>query len=136
MEDFKFYINISRVKAREMTRGAYNYLRGWKVPDNENPDDEGYLVVNESVSERNVDGYDGYVSWLPKKAFKEIYCEDKSKEERLDNQQQHDAYLSPFSDMTGEEIVAYFSRYGFVDEHGHKLELCKDFLDLVDFAKK
>ena len=75
MEDFKEYLSQSVVEARKMKRGQYNVLRDWVLPENENADDLGWLVVNKSVSERNVDGYDGYVSWLPEEAFEEIYEE-------------------------------------------------------------
>ena len=46
-----------------MTRGDYNIFRGWKIPENENPADEGYLVEYS----------DGYISWSPKKQFEEAY---------------------------------------------------------------
>ena len=75
MEDFKEYLNQSVVKARKMTRGQYNLLRGCVLPENENADDLGWLVINTSVSKRNVAGYEGYVSWLPEEAFEEIYEE-------------------------------------------------------------
>lgn len=71
------FIATRTVQATPMNRQKYNDLRGWQVPDNENPDDDGYLVVNSSVSERNVDGFDGYVSWLPKLAFDEQYKPNK-----------------------------------------------------------
>ena len=61
------------VQATPLNRQEYNDLRGWEVPSNENPADDGYLVVNASVSERNVESFDGYVSWLPKLAFEEQY---------------------------------------------------------------
>ncbi len=51
-------------------------------------------------------------------------------------EQQHVSFPAPFAEMTKEEIVAYFNRYDFKDELGHRLELCGDFLDLVDFAKR
>ena len=75
MEDFKDYLNESVVKARKMTRGQYNLLRGWVLPENESANDLGWLVINTSVSKRNVAGYEGYVSWLPEEAFEEIYEE-------------------------------------------------------------
>lgn len=75
MESMKDYKANIRVKARPMTRGEYNLCRGWETPSNENPNDEGYLVVNTTVSERNMQVYNGYVSWLPKKAFEEQYVE-------------------------------------------------------------
>ena len=74
MEDFEC-LNQSVVKARKMKRGQYNLLRGWVLPENESDDDLGWLVINESVSKRNVAGYEGYVSWLPEEVFEEIYEE-------------------------------------------------------------
>lgn len=66
------YIGTKEVKATPMNRGDYNALRGWQVPENENPADDGYLVVYPN-GESNVDGFDGYVSWSPKKQFEEAY---------------------------------------------------------------
>lgn len=57
------YIGIKRIKAKPMTRGEYNDFRGWKLPKDENPSDEGYMVKYS----------DDYVSWSPKKAFEEAY---------------------------------------------------------------
>ena len=73
MEDFKEYLDQSVVEARKMKRGQYNVLRGCVLPENESDDDLGWLVVNKCVSDRNVDGYDGYVSWLPEEEFEEFY---------------------------------------------------------------
>ena len=42
-----------------MTRGDYNRYRGWAIPENENPADEGYFVKYP----------DGYESWCPKAQF-------------------------------------------------------------------
>lgn len=57
------FIGIKRIEAEPMTRGAYNELRGWIMPKDENPADEGYIVKYS----------DGYVSWSPKQAFEEAY---------------------------------------------------------------
>ena len=59
------YIGTKLIKAKPMTRGEYNEYRGWKIPENENPQDEGYLVVY-------VDSND-YVSWSPKDVFERAY---------------------------------------------------------------
>lgn len=59
------YIGSKVIKAKPMTRGEYNEYRGWKIPENENPQDEGYLVVY-------VDS-DDYVSWSPKDVFDRAY---------------------------------------------------------------
>ena len=55
------FIRCNLVQATPMTRGAYNKHRGWKVPANENPKDDGFLVVYP----------DGYQSWCPKARFLE-----------------------------------------------------------------
>lgn len=52
-----------KVHALPMNRGLYNTVRGWKIPENENPSDDGYLVVYN----RGTD--DEYVSWSPKHVF-------------------------------------------------------------------
>lgn len=49
--------------------------------------------------------------------------------------QECDSFPAPFDEMSEAEIVAYFARYGFCDEHGHKLEMCGGFLDLVALVK-
>lgn len=48
-----------------MTRGDYNNFRGWNIPENENPNDKGYIVKYS----------DGYISWSPKSVFEEAYDE-------------------------------------------------------------
>lgn len=59
----KKYIGTKMIYARPMTRGEYNEYRGWTIPADENPNDEGYLV-----------GYpDGYESWSPLSVFEEAY---------------------------------------------------------------
>lgn len=63
--EFAKYIGTKLIKAKPMTRGDYNAYRGWTIPENENPDEEGYLVVY-------VDSND-YVSWSPKDVFDRAY---------------------------------------------------------------
>lgn len=70
------FVTTRAVQATPLNRQEYNDLRGWQVPADENPADDGYLVVNSGVSDRNVEGFDGYVSWLPKLAFEEQYKND------------------------------------------------------------
>ena len=61
----KQYIGTKIIKAKPMTRGEYNNFRGWKIPENENPNDKGYLVQYP----------DNYISWSPEKQFEEAYRE-------------------------------------------------------------
>ena len=61
----KQYIGTKMIQAKPMTRGAYNEYRGWRIPADENPEDEGYLVRYP----------DGYESWSPKAVFEDAYWE-------------------------------------------------------------
>ena len=61
MPEYKQYIRCHIVKATPMTRGCYNKYRGWEIPANENPADEGYHVVCP----------DGYEHWCPKAQFED-----------------------------------------------------------------
>lgn len=61
----KKYIGTKIIEAEPMTRGAYNVFRGWTIPENENPEDEGYLLQYP----------DGYISWSPKGVFEKAYRE-------------------------------------------------------------
>lgn len=74
-EDFQTYIGTKVVNARPMTRLNYNILRGWKLPENENGFDDGYLVEYTDRIERppHVEGFDGYISWSPKEVFERAY---------------------------------------------------------------
>ena len=59
----KKYIGVKQVEAKTITRGDYNDYRGWTVPANENPNDEGYLVKHS----------ENYVSWIAKDEFEKTY---------------------------------------------------------------
>ncbi|QGW02797.1 hypothetical protein F9282_07295 [Proteus terrae subsp. cibarius] len=43
---------------------------------------------------------------------------------------------SPINGKSPEEILEHFKKYNFVDDHGHRLEFCQDFIDLVALATK
>lgn len=61
----KQFIGVKIIHAEPMTRGDYNKYRGWTIPENENPNDKGYLVKYS----------DDYISWSPENAFDEAYRE-------------------------------------------------------------
>ena len=57
------YIGTKIVEAHPMNRGEYNEYRGWTIPKDENPADEGFLVKY----------HDNYESWSPKDVFEKAY---------------------------------------------------------------
>ncbi len=67
------YIGTKMICAVAMTRQAYNDLRGWTLPADENGTDEGFLVEYLDGGKANVEGYAGYVSWSPKEVFERAY---------------------------------------------------------------
>lgn len=69
----KTYIGTKIIHAKPMTRGAYNALRGWEVPSDENPADDGFLVEYLDGGKANVPGFAGYVSWSPVDVFERAY---------------------------------------------------------------
>lgn len=79
----KQYIGTKTVKAKPMNRKEYNNLRGWKVPDDENPNDEGYLVEYVDSEANHID-FKSYISWYPKDVFEQVY---KSSDTPIDRMQ-------------------------------------------------
>jgi hypothetical protein len=61
MEEMLRYIGVKVVLAIAMNLGDYNKHKGWKIPDDEDPARNGYLVEYS----------DGYQSWCPKEQFEE-----------------------------------------------------------------
>lgn len=57
------YIGCNLLKAKQMNLGDYNIYRGWKLPEDERHDREGYLVTYN----------DGYQTWSPKEIFENQY---------------------------------------------------------------
>ena len=69
----KKYIGTKVIKARAMNRGDYNEYRGWGIPADENPADEGFLVEYVDGGHANHPGHKGYISWSPKDVFNRAY---------------------------------------------------------------
>lgn len=67
------YVGTKVVHAVAMSRGDYNIYRGWKLPDNENGDDNGYLIEYADGGAGNIEGHPGYVSWSPQAVFEKSY---------------------------------------------------------------
>ena len=73
MNGFDIYIGTKVVKAQPMCRAAYNRLRGWEVPDDEDGSDEGYLVEYIDGGQPNHPKFKGYISWSPYDVFQRAY---------------------------------------------------------------
>lgn len=73
MTEMQQYIGTKQVRGTPMNRADYNALRGWTVPIEENPADDGYLVEYLDGGTPNHPGFAGYISWSPKKQFEDAY---------------------------------------------------------------
>ena len=65
----KKYKCHKEVHAAPMSRGVYNLMRGWTIPVDENPLDEGMVVYYNKDTNRE------HVSWSPQDVFEEGYTD-------------------------------------------------------------
>lgn len=72
--NLRTYIGTKQIKAFPMSWGDYCKLRGFEVGD-KHPNTIGYIVEYPLTEDStpNVEGFDGYVSWSPVRAFEEAY---------------------------------------------------------------
>lgn len=66
------YIGTKLIRAEAMTRKEYSDFGCWDVPENEDGNDEGYMVEYLG-GEPNTDDYDGYMTWEAKGEFERTY---------------------------------------------------------------
>lgn len=85
------YIGCKMVEAEPMTRGAYNQLRGWKLPERENPEDQGYLVKYD----------DDYISWSPKDVFEKHYFMTSLSKEEITHEGEHTPKIKDLNRFLG-----------------------------------
>lgn len=62
-ESFSAYVGTKALYAKPMNRGDYNLFKNWKLPADENPNDQGYIVQYP----------DGHISWSPVDTFDAAY---------------------------------------------------------------
>lgn len=67
------FVGTKSVLATPMTRGDYNEYRGWQIPENEDPKEQGYLIEYVDGGKPNDDRHAGYISWSPKDVFERSY---------------------------------------------------------------
>jgi hypothetical protein len=77
----KSFISIKTVLAKPMTLGEYNIYRGWTIPQDEDPNREGYLVEYPNSPSTTHPNHQNYISWSPKEQFDTTHHEvgDKAK---------------------------------------------------------
>lgn len=69
----KQYAGTKLLLAIPLTLGAYNTIRGWVMPEGEDPDANGYLVEYQDGGKSNHPAFDNYISWSPVDVFQNAY---------------------------------------------------------------
>ncbi len=69
----KKHIGVKMILAVAMNRGDYNAYRVWKLPDDEDGSDDGFLVEYIDGGQANHPNHKGYISWSPKGVFDNSY---------------------------------------------------------------
>lgn len=77
------YIGTKSVLATTMTRGEYNDYRNRKIPENEDPTEQGYLVEYVDGGKPNDDRHAGYISWSPRDVFEKSYHQSQTPQDRV-----------------------------------------------------
>ena len=67
------YLGTKLINAQPMTKGDYNAFRGWEHPQNEDANEEGFLVEYLDGGKPNIATHAGYVSWSPEPQFETTY---------------------------------------------------------------
>ena len=77
------FIGTKSVLATSMTRGEYNEYRGWQIPENEDPLEQGYLVEYVDGGKPNDERHSGYISWSPRDVFEKSYHQSQTPQDRV-----------------------------------------------------
>lgn len=67
------FIGTKKVDAQPMPKGQYNIYRGWNIPENEDPHEDGYLIEYLDGGKPNDPRHNGYISWSPATVFDKAY---------------------------------------------------------------
>lgn len=105
------FIGTKEILATPMTRGEYNEYRGWTIPDNEDPNEAGYLVEYTDGGKPNDDRHAGYISWSPADVFNRAYAPaetwlDRVKLEKANMQTMLDALEVTLRTESKPEVIA------------------------------
>lgn len=72
-DEMPLYEGTKQLRARPMNKLGYCNYRGWTVPEDEDPYENGYLVEYEDGGKPNHPDHKGYISWSPADVFERTY---------------------------------------------------------------
>lgn len=105
----KTYVGTKTIKATPMNRLAYNEYRGWKLPEDENGEDEGMLVEYLDGGKSNHPNHVGYISWSPLDVFEKAYKLAETPLDRLliEQEELFEKFKKLHNFLNSEKISAY-----------------------------
>lgn len=122
----KKYEGKKQILAKPMSRLEYNEYRGWKLPENENGSDEGFLVEYIDGGEANHPDHVGYISWSPKVVFENAYNLIDTYVQRLhlehDELNQKIDKLQVFLESDGLSKLSYEDQQLLQNQYNHMME--------------
>lgn len=111
----KKYIGKKSIKAKPMNRLEYNQYRGWTLPSDENPNDEGMFVEYVDGGKANHSDHEGYISWSPIDVFNKAYSIAETHSDRvkieLDELKQRMDALEKFADSEAIKEISNNARH-------------------------
>ena len=72
------YMGTKSVLATPMSRAEYYDYRGWEILENEDPDEQVYLVEYTDGGKANDERHSGYITMSPKEVFDNAYRQNGS----------------------------------------------------------
>lgn len=106
------YQSTKIVSASPMALGKYNDLRGWELPENEDPDTEGYIIEYMGWGEPNHPDFENYITWSPKDVFEfnHILPEEAATKSLNNTDQSGCRDNVPDVDIFGEDLFKLLSK--------------------------
>lgn len=123
------FVGTKIVNAAPLSRGEYNDLRGWELPEDENGADEGYLVEYPDSDPNHAD-FDGYISWSPKEQFDAAYL-------ILNTELEEGYQVRMVAELTEleakvQKLGAYITSDKFGELNPHKADLLRRQMDYMN----
>lgn len=128
------YTGTKTINARPMSLGSYNDLRGWDMPEDEDPNAEGYLVEYLDGGKPNHPNFKNYISWSPADVFERSYkrSSNKAHEQRVIDEkdaldikiEKLNAFIDTnpaFNDLMGFEQQNLISQLSIMQEYSNIL---------------
>jgi len=118
----KQYTGTKTLKAKPMTLGEYNELRGWTQPENDSPaETPGYLVEYQDGGKANHADFSGYISWSPADIFEKFYHPSETHQERVHEEKRElDDKAKKLSEFIGKNPL--FEKLGAAEQERMKVQ--------------